>query len=387
MNKTLTMIFVLILSIYANAESSKKDSLKVVSYNLGLAHTFVPLAKERLPFLKETLSKSDADVLCLQEVWKKKDRKKIKKELKEIFPHSYFEKIKNVKSKRRPTCKIKELFGEGKFVGCMQKNCSGKEGDDFTDCIIQTCGGALRSLKESNRECATSLMAQVGKSTLGAMVTILNPFKRAGLFAYKGSDGLMLLSKYPLKNTKYLDLSKISTLNRRAALIAEIEINNQTHKVGCTHISSDLEATVPYTGTFENWGEENKEQLKVLLTEMDEFKDSSILMGDLNCGFENPTLGLTGELEESCEQISQFQFSNALLESGNEECTFCSTNRLNEGETTDKIIDHVLLKGINFSAAKVIYQEEIEVEKEKGELVKTNLSDHYGIEVTIPLKN
>tara|TARA_R110002072_G_scaffold534_2_gene3492 strand:+ start:28235 stop:29392 length:1158 start_codon:yes stop_codon:yes gene_type:complete len=383
MLKTIATFLLITLSLCVSA----KDSLKVVTYNLGLAHTFVPLAEERLPELGKALANSDADILCLQEVWEKKDRKKIAKAVEKTFPNVYFEKIKNIKSERIPTCKISELFGEGKFVGCMQKNCSGKEGDDFTNCIIETCGPALRELKDSNRECATSLMAQVGKSTIGAMVTILNPFKRAGLFAYKGSDGLMLLSRYPLENQRYLDLSKISTLNRRGALIADVTVNGQKHKVGCAHISSDLEATVPYTGKFKNWGEENKVQLGKLLEEMDHFEERSILMGDLNCGFANSDLGIAGELEESCEQISDHQFSNALLEGNNEECTFCSDNKLNDGQELNLIIDHVLLKGVTFQSSRVTYKKLVTVKKSKNEKVTTNLSDHYGIEVVIPLKS
>ena len=134
MLKTIATFLLITLSLCVSA----KDSLKVVTYNLGLAHTFVPLAEERLPELGKALANSDADILCLQEVWEKKDRKKIAKAVKKTFPNVYFEKIKNIKSERIPTCKISELFGEGKFVGCMQKNCSGKEGDDFTNCIIGT---------------------------------------------------------------------------------------------------------------------------------------------------------------------------------------------------------------------------------------------------------
>ena len=36
-------------------------------------------------------------------------------------------------------------------------------------------------------------LAQVGKSSLGALWAVRSPFCKAGLFAYEGSDGLLLL--------------------------------------------------------------------------------------------------------------------------------------------------------------------------------------------------
>ncbi len=117
MLKTIATFLLITLSLCVSA----KDSLKVVTYNLGLAHTFVPLAEERLPELGKALANSDADILCLQEVWEKKDRKKIAKAVEKTFPNVYFEKIKNIKSERIPSCKISELLEkESLLVVCKR---------------------------------------------------------------------------------------------------------------------------------------------------------------------------------------------------------------------------------------------------------------------------
>jgi len=369
----------LLISLLLIGFAAHSQELKVTSYNAGLAHTFVPLAKERLPHSIDALKNHDADVLCLQEVWKKSDRKDIYKELEEFFSQSHFTKIKNLREGRRPTCKIKELFGEGKFVSCMQTQCKDLDGDDFTDCILDKCGGALESLKNTNRQCATALMAQVGKNTILGMLTILNPIARAGLFAYKGSDGLMLFSRYPIKDKSIADFSSISTLNRRRALKATLDVEGKNVDVYCTHLSADLSRTVPYTGKFDSWIEENMAQINQLMEHAAVSASRSIIMGDFNCGFASP--GIDSELENNCRRTQQFSFKNALEQIG-PECTFCQDNTLNAGETKSVAIDHVLYRGFDLIDAHVEFKELVTLKDGKS----TNLSDHYGVTAIFELE-
>jgi endonuclease/exonuclease/phosphatase family metal-dependent hydrolase len=378
-----TSFFIFSAVLFSISMAQANQSLKVVTYNLGLAHTFVPHAKERLPHLVQALKKTDADVLCLQEVWTKKDRKKIIKSLKKKFGHQFTTKIKNVSSKRRPTCKIKELFVEGKFVGCMNKNCKKKEGDDFTDCIINTCGGELESLKNDNRECASSLMAQVGKSTFAGLFTVLNPLKKAGLFTYKGSNGLMLLSKLPLKNKRHFDLTKDSTLNRRGALLANVGIGEKEITIMCAHLSADLSQTAPYTGSYSSWAQENAVQLGKLLSKSEETSDSTILMGDFNCGWENLSQGLEGELENNCNLINGKGFRDSLKEDA-PECTFCNENTLNSSDEFNSLIDHIFVRGLKSTQQKVIFKEPVFISTDNGKK-EIHLSDHYGVHMEISL--
>lgn len=364
------------------ADVGSNTLLKVTTYNLGLAHTFVPYAKERLAPLISELSNYDSDILCLQEVWTKKDQKKIHKALNKNFPFSFKTKIKNFRQGPRPTCRIKEIFGEGKFVSCMQKQCGDKDGDDFTDCIIEKCDSALQNLKAENRNCASALMAQVGKSPIASILTLLNPLWRAGLFAYKGSNGLMLYSKYPLEDKRYVDFKDVSTLNRRGALQAVVNVDGKKVQVMCTHITADL--SVPYTGLFEDWKEENGEQMERLLQTANQKIYPTVLMGDFNCGFEDPLAGILGELSENCQKALDWNYSDPLSEE-TRECTFCSSNILNGGNENSVAIDHVFLKGLNYSSSKVVFKKKISIEdKEKGR-VQTQLSDHYGLEVEVQL--
>lgn len=369
--KVFTLMLLMSISSFA--------SIKVESFNTGLAHTFVFYSKERLAPIIENLRKSNADVICLQEVWKKSDRKKISKELKDTFPHQMMTKIKQTRSKRRPTCKIREVFGKGKFVTCMSKKCKGKKGDEFTDCIINTCGDSLEKLKNQNRECATSIMAQVGKNPIAGIANVINPFVKAGLFTYGGGNGLMILSKEKLENKKVLDLSKISTLSRRQALMATVKKDSKSYNLACTHLTADLSKTVPYTGKFEGgWNAENFAQVRKLESaKLFEESNATILMGDFNCSLKDIESSIGGESEKSCllfKKNGYFDFvSNALRK-----CTFCSRNTLNDINGKNVALDHIFSKNVTFLSGGRSYLDDVKINVD-GKDIYTNLSDHYGV--------
>lgn len=366
--------------------ASPSAKLKLTSYNAGLAHTFVMYAKERIPHVINGVKNQGADVVCLQEVWTKKDKKKIVKKLKDAYPHSFSKKIKQTRSKRRPTCRVKDLFGDGKFVQCMKDKCGGLDGDEFTQCIINDCGTALENLKNSNRECAQGLMAQVGRSTIASLWSVLNPFIPAGQFAYKGSTGLLILSKKPLKNTKVIDFSDISFLNRRAALYAEVEHGGKDHAVVCTHLTANLDGTAPYAGKFENWSEENSAQVEQLIGNTKSDKPT-YLMGDFNCGFKDESNGLESEFEESCQKFLDAGYSDP-VSSMSPECSYCNKNNLvNEGndpkEFDNLLIDHIFVKNAQASSTAVVLKEKVQVKISRDEYVTSHISDHYGVSAEV----
>lgn len=352
------------------------------TYNLALAHGFVPLAKERLPHLANTLATFPTDVLCLQEVWIEQDRQFITEALQSSFPYQFVTPIENIKSDKRPACLPWGLFGKGKFVSCMNSNCKKLKGDEFTQCILQTCGTALDNLKYKKRQCATALMAQVGKSPLNALLTVLNPFIRANLFAYKGSNGLMLLSKHPLKKKSFLDMTDISTLNRRGALEANVKVNDSHYQVLCTHLTS-RHPDVPYTGNLKSWGEENKTQFLRLLEKTSK-KTPVILMGDFNCGLGSSKDALDPELENSCRLPLSHGFKDPLAEN-NPQCTYCSSaiNTLNKDINKNELIDHIYIKGASALSSEVVFKEQITIQTEQGDEQLSNLSDHFGVRVKV----
>jgi endonuclease/exonuclease/phosphatase family metal-dependent hydrolase len=261
----------------------------------------------------------------------------------------------------------------------MQNSCGDLDGDEFTDCLINKCGEPLEDLRTTNRLCASALMAQVGKSPIASIVTLLNPLRRAGQFSYKGSNGLMLFSKYPIKEKRYIDFKEISTLSRRGALSVVLDVKGKELQVMCTHLSADLTQTVPYTGIFKNWAEENKEQFSRLLQTANHKLYPTALIGDFNCGFADRLAGLSGELESSCQQAIDWSYSDFLSEEL-EECTFCGDNLLNDADQENEAIDHIFLKGMTPISGKVVFKDEVYILRDRSQQ-RTSLSDHYGLKV------
>ena len=355
---------------------------KFATYNVGLAHGFVPLAKERLSHLTNALASSSADVLCLQEVWTKKDRESVAQALQASFPHLYATPIEVVRSDKRPVCTPGDIyFGKDKIVKCIMSKCGDVDGSDFSQCVLESCATALDKLKKRKPQCLTALMAQVDKSMWLGILTVLNPFIRASLFAYKGSNGLMLFSKHPLEDVELFDMTDVSTLNRRAALTANVQVDGRRYQALCTHPTPE-HSTIPYTGDSGSWGEENKIQLTRLIESVSE-TGPSILMGDFNCGLASLEHGLDGELEDSCRLPLEAGFLDHLADH-NPECTYCSSeyNNLNEGKDKSKLIDHIYVKGASVVSSEVVYKEKVTVTK-KGEELSTNLSDHFGVLIEI----
>jgi endonuclease/exonuclease/phosphatase family metal-dependent hydrolase len=361
----LFLLLLITLSVHA-------EQISVETFNAGLAHTYVPLAKERLPFIVDELKKKQSDVICLQEVWEKKDRKKIVKLLKSEYPHAFYSKIKQVRTRQKPSCKIKNLFGDGRFVSCTLSNCGGKEGDDFTNCVLNTCGEPMQRLKKENRMCANALLAQVGKSSFSAITQVLNPLRGASLFAYGGGDGLLILSKKAFVKKEVLDFTEISTLNKRAALVVDLYSGE---KIACTHLTANLESSVAYAGKFSTWKEENSKQIDKLLDFYNKSTSKTILTGDFNCAFN--VGNLEGDWEENCQKILDNGFENNFVQTSTE-CTYCSSNTHISNDEKDILIDHIFTKNIRVQSQVRSREELITIDGKKE-----NLSDHFGLRAVL----
>jgi len=375
-------IWILSLGLLLYSVAGFSNGIKMTTYNVALAPGFVPLSEERVSVVIDLLQQQESDYFCLAEVWRKKDRKKILKALEEDYPHVHMTDIDQLRRGPRPTCRISDLFGEGKFVSCILDKCKDQDDSDFTQCLTQKCDVPLDGLIGERPYCAQSLMAQVGSSTTRAIIRVLNPLWRAGIFAYKGSNGLMVLSKKPFAKKGLVDLTNISTLNRRGALYTKIiDENKEPHHLYCAHLSANLERTAPYTGNFEGWEQENMAQVQKLLESADHGPRATYVMGDMNCSFALPSLGIRPDFEASCELFRQAGFDNFFLEQ-NPECTFCEENTLLKNDLKDGrpnfMLDHIFTKHVPQSKTSRVFDELVEVEVD-GKTILSHPSDHYGV--------
>ena len=74
-------IFALSCLMFSSAHAS--DGLVVQSFNVGLAHGFVAHAEERTAPIIDVVVTSEADVMCLQEVWRQEDRDRVQEAVRE----------------------------------------------------------------------------------------------------------------------------------------------------------------------------------------------------------------------------------------------------------------------------------------------------------------
>ncbi len=381
----------------------KVNNVGLLSYNLGLAHGYVLHAAGRVPKLVEELKKSDADIMCFQEVWSGDDRATLVNALKSKFPYSVSAPTKQHARKTGwfsgPACRVRDLFGKNKFVSCILTTCSGKSGEEKSQCINNDCRPSLDSLAKVNRNCAESLMASVGQNEIKAILNLTNPFKMAPRFTYEGAVGTMIFSKFPFKKSGYIDMANKATLTNRGALYASVVINGKENFIGCTHLTANLITSAPFPNdppytkgdvNFENnWENENYFQMGKILDEFQKIAGNNpqFIMGDFNCSLKDLSHGIYADFEPSCQMVLNRGYVDPYANQ-NPQCTFCHDNTLLEDSHEDEmLLDHIYMKNVSNAASSsstIKFKGTYPIVSD-GQSINAHLSDHYGIQVKVPL--
>ena len=114
-----------------------------------------------------------------------------------------------------------------------------------------------------------------------------------------------------------------------------------------------------------------------------------LVLGDTNTGPEGKNYGT--EVGANYARVTAAGLADAYIKDGNEQCTFCGTNRLVGAGTPSVVIDHILTRGLTGSAHRVM-DGTVNVSittpacggtRETTETVTTAYSDHYGLQATI----
>lgn len=341
--------------------SASTTSYNIISYNAGLAHGAVALADERTPKIIEALRQATADVICLQEVWTDDDVEAVRRGLEQTYPHSFRERTVDTSEKTTP-CGVMDAVN---LDSCVSKECSPK-GISAEECVAPG-GPCTASYASINNSCKLCLAANTAEGWRCAIFG-------AQAYANAGRNGLLLLSRRPLKRARYTPFDTL--LVKRGVITAEID----GHTVQCTHMSSDL-AVVPYpaTGrTFADWQEEHLAQLSVIEAQSKRGR-CTVLLGDLNAGLAGE--GLADELPFNFVKILEAGFVEPW---DTPECTWCDDNPL-AGGTANRQLDHILLRDCPASALtsyERVMDQPITVVSE-GNTLDTRLSDHYGLKLTV----
>ena len=361
------------------------SSLRVTTFNTGLLPLFVPSTDERVGPVVSAVTAHDADVLCLQEVWRAADQQSLAASLQSTYPSIFIPPTRQKFASSVPVCTEGDLEP---VVSCALSQCL--SGSGISACLIGPCHDAVETLAANKPECAQAISAQAGKSALDILEIqdeLLGSSGPARLFSFDGSSGLILASRIPLEQVQVVDFFDITTTSRRAGILATVTKNGIRHRVGCTHLQSNLDGVEPYTGTSGSWGGEQLAQADRFIAAADSYSgtDPQYLAGDFNCSRANSSTNVASDLGATCSRFLGAGYSDPAAQQIG--CTFCSTNLLNVQNdikigVSDTLLDHVFTKNVIYSGANVqrVFTETISISA-----APANLSDHFGVKLSQPV--
>ena len=383
------MKLVTVLSMFAMLVACGDDpyDMRIDTFNIGLAGAFVPNEGARRDPVIDAIAASEADVLCLQEVWEQSDKDRVIAAATAFpfavsFTHDFDTPIDD------PT----DIDGN--------TPCSTIPGDDggkttSAACAEEMCFSEVAGLVlggPAPLQCYSCLTTNLPTETFTDMREFCTTQVGSNV-AFRGQSGVMILSKHPISNPSSFVLP--GTWNRRIIAEATVTLPNSSEvDIYCNHLTPVLSGLAfPYTGAYGNgmsgangWGAEELLQAGKLAARVQSRTGTArpaFILGDFNSGVEDMANGLDEEFEETYEFLAG-QFTPAVAADFVPSCTFCGSNP-NVGGDDAVWIDHIFMANVDASAVvstEVTYQEAVV----DAEDTMVPLSDHYGLSavVTIP---
>jgi endonuclease/exonuclease/phosphatase family metal-dependent hydrolase len=410
--RTLTLLIALLGACGDDASPQAVD-LAIESYNVGLAGSFVNFEAERRPAILSALATNPSDVVCVQEAWRQSDKDMIKAAAATRFPHAasmltdlstpvdpVTSDCEIAPAPTMPPCADAEVMMRlDAALTCLQNSCSTVPGsaDGFTtttDCAQTACGAPAAGLLlggPAALQCFGCLAPQLPVESFASMRNLCTTEINAGL-AFRGENGLMILSRFPLSNTKMTVLP--GTWNRRIVLQSTVTLENGTSvDVYCNHTSAIFDGLAfPYTGRYgcgktgaEGWAQEQKTQSQKLIEVVGASSATrpAVILGDFNSSRAAP--GVEAEAPENLDLLTS-AFTLAAPPSFTPVCTLCPDNNVAGAETPPVWIDHIFVKNIPLSAVKSLERTYTErTVTVAGQPGPVNLSDHYGVRAVITI--
>lgn len=400
--------------------SGGEGAVIVDTFNVALAGAFIPYEMERRQPISDAIAASDADILCLQEVWDQADKEAIRDAAAEAFPYvALFEDDLDTDLNDAtdqdgevpppPTgvpCPDEDVGDDNilaqmnQAVDCLMENCStipdSEDGRTTSaECAAEFCVGEVAGLlfgNEQQMRCYASVITQLPTETFGYMRMASATIENQDL-AFRGQNGVMILSRHPLKDATNWVIP--GTWNRRTFLSATVELPNGAElDTYCNHLTPIFNPTgintFPYTGQYgegltgpDGWQAEQELQAQKLIDYVSDTSGTrpAVILGDFNTGREYPAEEIVAEGEETLNLL-ETAFTPAVTAAYAPLCTFCTTNPVtNPTDDPDQVsvwIDHILL--YNLSADAVLSTERVydeDVVPVGDEMVP--LSDHFGM--------
>ncbi len=355
-----------------------------LTFNAGLDSATVLNYAERLKVLPQALADSGADVVCLQEVWKAADQKKISDDLKLIFPYRFYKVTKAEEPEPQPAaCTGDDLLP---MAMCYLTNCGETDPSDVVAiglCLAQNCLDEITGIPAECRNCLIGAIMG-GATDITGIIAACTEEQTPPAMMQDGNNGLMLLSRYPMTGAK---LEVFDSFSYQRAYIAAVVIHPYfgTAEVICTQLT-DIVGEMTYEGSYGTWEGETAAQAQTII-DLAPAKNVAfrVLMGDLAAG---PAIGrdIRGKNESVYNLFYYAYYYNPFIEPSDAvpSCTVCADNPLTAANAVNQITSHVLFtnyESLTLSAERVFDKPFTYIKN--GKEKESAYSDHYGIKATL----
>ncbi len=255
------------------------------------------------------------------------------------------------------------------WLGCVDQNCSTNTNDTngtgtlngTSACLEGSCLGSLLKLRNEAVNCWDCTVFYISSVTLNEAQNCVS--KALTPFAFDGQNPSMMLSHYPLSNTKSYILP--ATGFRRSVLKAQVALEDQTIDFFCVQLSSAyIDSSVPYTGFYgsetgpngNGWEDEQdlqaKEAMAWIKSETAADKLPAIIGADLHSDtqivFPDGGVSVSGtspEVFKSWDATQGGAFTLAVPKNFVETCDYCAppVNPYNATDNDNEIIHGFLI--------------------------------------------
>lgn len=356
------------------------QGLTVVTYNVGLAPGLVGYSTPRLPHVVDAISRLDADVICIQEVWKVEFKQAIIESLGLSPENVYYAETQGMGEIHENVCTERQIRGIAK---CVREHCGDAYPEEVAVCALENCRARGVMMYITARKCLNCLIATAGKDMdTVERICVNGP---GASYVYEGQNGNMLISRYPIKKREVLHL-RASNANR-VALFATIDPGGgDPIEVACTHLSSKSHIS-PTHPDFTEWEDEQRAQLVEISDVLHARAQGrpKLLVGDLNIGRKNGWY-LGDHLRPVWNTAMSLGYYSPADDAVVPFCSACADNMLRKKDT-NFLIDHVMVyrnggpSPLTPVCVERLFDEEIEVRGYDGSTVRTRYSDHYAVKV------
>ena len=250
-------------SYSAGCSLTALPSLVVDTLNTSLYGSASPFESQRRPYVYKAIAARTSDFMCLLETSSDADKAAIAAAASGQFPYAFYPTT-NLDTAPNdpaqldgavppppsgPACTASDVSAA---IACATPCVTNDAGGpiETTECLSKSCLGPLGGLRYgslSQQQCFDCLVYYFASVPLSAAQACATDPRQQ--FSFAGATSSMLLSRYPLSNTKAYIFP--GTGYRHAVLYAQAAVGDQNVDVYCTQLISPLVgASLPYLGNY-----------------------------------------------------------------------------------------------------------------------------------------